>query len=792
MKPIRALAERRNGYSMLSRRVPLYRIVLRLILLLAGVGTLAACGNSSNSSSSETVGPLSGNWQFQLTTDGSFASVASPICPAPQGSASALLCLGGFLVQSKAEVTGQVQYSITLPSQPGMYCNSGSATVTGTLNGQNVTVTALAGPEKFVLTGTLSTDGSTMTGTYTSSGGSCGKAQTGAAWTATSVPPLSGAIQGSFHSTGSGSVTALVNQEFPVTGVLTQGSNNGASSVSVTGTLNFQGYPCLAEASVNGQISGNSVILQIIAPNGLTVGQIGGVPGTSLPNQASPVVFNRTSGGNVLRGSNGYALSTSGCKGGNVSGDIGNICLGVGTTKACSQPISLSPAFLTFPSQLLGSATTSQKLTLTNTDPSGTAQRLQLIFPGSSSTPSDFDGTPHFSEQDSCATSPDSPFTLSSQKSCTITVFFSPQESCPWLPIASIGGAAPSVCPPFLPALVGSPPGLTASLKVTCLTCNATMDNDTNFTAPVLGVGASAIQPSTPELDFGAEKAAEMNGAGGETSLPQSVSFTNQGASSVLILPAVSPVCGARPGVSAVELPRPATAGTIPGFQVVTGGISLINNPPAPNTVQYTCDVDLSSNKPSFQITSDNCSGAVLAPQQSCTLAIMYAPQPTAVVGGLDYFLELNTLECTSRATTNCEIDSGRFPVELKSNVASSLRMFPGAGLDFGPLPRNQTSPPLTITLQNDALIASPTTVNFTGSVVKGDYAETDDCGFSLTLGGGLPTSTSLAPGSSCTLSFTFTPKVLGFDPGSMTITFDGGLTPTPQTQTIFLRGFGQ
>ncbi|MGH9499523.1 MAG: hypothetical protein ACRD3L_10315 [Terriglobales bacterium] len=692
-------------------------------------------------------------------------------------------------MQSDGAVTGQAQYSITLPAQPGMYCDSGSAKVTGTVNGQSVAMTALAGSEKFALTGTLSSDGSTMSGTYSSSGGHCGNAQTGAAWIATSVPPLSGAIQGSFHSTGSGSVTALVNQEFSVTGFLTQGSNVGASSASITGTLNFQDYPCLDTASVSGEISGNSVILQIIALNGLTVGQIGAVAGPSKPG---PVVFNRTSAGSVLRGSDGYGLSTSGCKGGNVDGDIGNVCLGVGSTNACTQPISLSPAFLAFPSQPLGSATTSQKLTLTNTDPSGTDHSLQLIFPGASSTPSDFDGSPHFSERDTCTTSPDLPFTLASQKSCTVTVFFSPQQSCPWLPSVSLGGAPPSVCPPFLPASAGSPPGLAASLKVACLTCTSAMDSDTNFAAPVVGLGVSAIQPSTPELDFGAETAADKDGSGGEMSLPQSVSFTNLGASSVLILPAVTPVCGAIPGRSAVTLPRPAVAGTIPGFQVVTNTLSLISNPAAPNTVQYTCDVDLTSDKPSFQITSDNCSGALLTPRQSCSITITYAPQPTAVNGGLDYFLELNTLECLSNATADCEIDSGRFPVELKSNVASSLRMFPGAGLDFGPLPKGQTSLPLTITLQNDALIANPTTVNFTGNIEKGDYFETDDCGINPAPGVSPPPNASLAPGASCTLTVYFTPKVLGFDQGSMTLGFNGGLTPAPQTQTIFLRGFGQ
>jgi hypothetical protein len=91
---------------------------------------------------------------------------------------------GGFLLQSNSSVTGGVTYSISLPPQQQggapTLCNSGSAPVTGTLNGQNVTLTSVAGSQTFTLTGTLSGDGSTMMGTYASNDGQgCGTAQTG-------------------------------------------------------------------------------------------------------------------------------------------------------------------------------------------------------------------------------------------------------------------------------------------------------------------------------------------------------------------------------------------------------------------------------------------------------------------------------------------------------------------------------------------------------------------------------------------------------------------------------------
>jgi hypothetical protein len=155
---------------------------------------------------------------------------------------------------------------------------------------------------------------------------------------------------------------------------------------------------------------------------------------------------------------------------------------------------------------------------------------------------------------------------------------------------------------------------------------------------------------------------------------------------------------------------------------------------------------------------------------------ITFVPQPsTSLASGLDYFLELNSQQCNSATTTDCEIDSGRFPVELTANVASPLRMTPGAGLDFGIQTRGLPSAPLTITIFNDPKDPHAGPVNFTGNSIKGDFLETDNC-----LG-------SLAPGASCTMNVIFQPRVVGFDQGTITITY-----AVQQTQIIHLRGIGQ
>jgi hypothetical protein len=562
-------------------------------------------------------------------------------------------------------------------------------------------------------------------------------------------------VQGNFHSVLNPS---LKNQDFVVSGALMQGGNVGASSATVTGTLSFQGYPCLTSASVNGQVSGNSVILQIIATNGSNVGQIGAPLGLSNPSP-SPVAIVASSAGVVLQGANGYGVSTSACPGGNVPGDVGNVCLGLGSTASCTQPILLSPASLSFPAQQVGSAPTTQTITLTNNNLSGTPlSGLSLLFtlinpqPGLTSPfgPSDFDGLPSFTEQDNCASPAGSSFSLNPQQSCSITIAFSPQQSCPWLPSTALGGEPPSACP--------------FPLKAT-LTVNSPVSADslTAFAVPISGVGFSAVVPSTPELDFGSE-------AVGEASAPQLFSLTNQGSAPVQILPALSATC-TNPTVGVLTLPRPPAPGLIAGLQVDT---EIANN--GSTTINYLCDSDLSSKLPNFQISGDDCSGTLLLPQASCNLQISFVPQPsTPLNSGLDYFLELNTQQCSGTTTSNCEIDSGRFPVELTANLPSSLRMTPGAGLDFGIQTAGQAGAPQTITLFNDPKDPKAATVNFTGNLVKGDYTETDNCG------------SSLAPGSSCTITVTFRPRVVGFDPGTITI----GYT-VQQTQIIRLRGAGQ
>jgi hypothetical protein len=261
----------------------------------------------------------------------------------------------------------------------------------------------------------------------------------------------------------------------------------------------------------------------------------------------------------------------------------------------------------------------------------------------------------------------------------------------------------------------------------------------------------------------------------GESSLPQLLSFTNHSPNPVQILGSM-PCLNIPPVGGTNVLPRPLqTSSPVAGLQVVN------NISPDNTTVSYSCDSDPTSLKANFQISSDTCTGTLLTSQATCSLQVTLVPQPsTPLNAGLDYFLELNTVQCVAGLqTSDCEVDAGRFPVELKASPSTPLRLSPAAGIDFGAQAVGHGSGSQKITLLNDPADPNATTITLLGKIVaSGDYSESDDCPLSL------------APGAICTLSVTFKPKVLGSDPGTLTINYTPEASLSPQF--VYLRGTGQ
>lgn len=465
------------------------------IVLLAFTLILSACGGSSSGGSHQIPILLSGNWQFSMSSTPDLT---------PQSG-----FLGGFLVEKNGAVTGTANYSFTLLGDT-VPCSSGTATITGTLSSNTVTLQAVAGTLSFDFNGTAASDGvlSKIAGSFTSTStaGSQGEVPCGSAttsprgWTAASLPPLQGFIAGSFHSTGG--VSGLDHREFPVTGSISQGSNAGASSATLTGTINFvdpisnkPDYPCAASATIQGQISGNTVVLQLLEGDGSVIGQIG-APDES--GQIKPVTLDSSTKGYVLHSLLGtaYSATTTPCPGDSESstpGDLGSICIALGSTNACQQPVSIFPSALTFAAQAVGSNSAAQKITLQNNQASlldGLSMTLaNACPPGTPGTA----GCNFAVTMDSCdiAGNPlGSAFSLLPAQTCTIEITFTPQQA----------------------------DAFTATLTVNT---PASADNDTAFAVPITGRGVDAFTRRLPAPIVPRERSSGV-------SLPELLSFSTQ------------------------------------------------------------------------------------------------------------------------------------------------------------------------------------------------------------------------------------------------------------------------
>jgi hypothetical protein len=449
-------------------------------VLLAATMMLSGCGGGSSSSVVPVDTTLSGNWQFMMA-------------PPADGSYLGGL-LGVFLLQTNSSATGSATYAVSLPDLP-YPCNSGSATVTGMMTTENAwQLTAVAGTQTFTLTGTLSLDGLTMAGTYDSTAGTagdgspCGTAQTGLQWSAVLIPPLTGSLTGNFHSAGG--AAGLTEQDFLVSGALVQAPNAGGSSAVVTGTLTFlnsladeSDYPCFTVAALYGQVSGNSIALQITGSDGTQWGLIGEPVGSLGSTGVNPVTVDAVHGGYALEGAGpSYSVATNACPGslGNISeaGDFGSICLALNGVSACQQPITLSPSALTFETQTVGAPPAYQTITMANASGSALGGVTFSLVNNS--------GAANYTETDACgvngAPSQGQPFNLVAGQSCAVTISFGPLETC-------AVGNPPDQCP--------SP--LNATLVV------ITPSDGMIISMPITGTATSEEAAATNQLDVSAE-----------------------------------------------------------------------------------------------------------------------------------------------------------------------------------------------------------------------------------------------------------------------------------------------
>jgi len=272
--------------------------VLATLSLCGFLFMFTGCGG--NSAIAPFSGPLTGNWQINLTQR----------YPTPPTALSA----AGFLVQTTNSLTGSVQGPSIFGSNGVTGCG-GVGQVTGTVSGQNVTFSLNPGATVFNFTGSISADYQSMSGTYQALGGVCYGDPTSGTWMATFVPSLTGNYTGELTDSTYMSVLTGANPAAPiiVTASLSQSSNANSSTATVTGTINAVGYPCFTKAYLSGTINGANVYLGVFDYSGVQIGTLG-VPGTGADGIGTPATVMASSTGISLvgTGTGGLALGNGG------------------------------------------------------------------------------------------------------------------------------------------------------------------------------------------------------------------------------------------------------------------------------------------------------------------------------------------------------------------------------------------------------------------------------------------------------------------------------------------------
>lgn len=248
------------------------KIIVATLLVVVLV-IAVACGGTNSAPAAN--GPLTGNWQFNLSQQ----------YPLPPTAVS----ISGFLQSVSTSLTG----SVAVPTGPSGNCG-GVAPLTGSVNGQNVSFSVSQNGTVLTFTGTVDFSFGTMSGSYSGPAGTCFNKPTTGTWSAFLVPAISGSFTGTLSNSvymgDLGDTTPI-----PVSGTLTQSSAQG-SNASVTGTITATGYPCMSTATLVGTVSGQNLILAVYSYTGEQIGYLGG------GNTGAPVTIASGSSGTSLSG----------------------------------------------------------------------------------------------------------------------------------------------------------------------------------------------------------------------------------------------------------------------------------------------------------------------------------------------------------------------------------------------------------------------------------------------------------------------------------------------------------
>ncbi len=301
--------------------------IVRTTLLALILMAAAACSSNNSNSTTAPNGPLTGNWQFNLSQE--------------QPPPATALSVSGFLQESGTSVAG----SVSVPTDPTGNCG-GVVSLTGSTNGQNISFSIDQNGTVLNFTGAVDYSSGSMSGSYAGEAGTCFSRPTTGTWTAVQVPSISGSFTGNLSDSEYMLVLTGLNPPtpIPISGTLTQSASANGSNASVTGTITATGYPCFNTATLVGTISGQNLYLAVYSYTGEEIGSLGIVgDAATVTSDSSGISLSGklTLGG--IAGSGEYGPCPA-IENGLVQ-DSANACLAIGpqTGSVCSGSTNAAP-----------------------------------------------------------------------------------------------------------------------------------------------------------------------------------------------------------------------------------------------------------------------------------------------------------------------------------------------------------------------------------------------------------------------------------------------------------------
>ena len=412
-------------------------------------------------------------------------------------------------------------------------------------------------------------------------------------------------------------------------------------------------------------------------------------------------------------------------------------------SSASTGTITLSPTSLIFTSQLVGSTSAPQKVTVTNTGSAALAL-------------SGFTVAGAFAEKSTCPTS------LPMSASCTVSVTFTPKAA----------GAATGT---LTIANSSSTPQATIALKGTAFTSTGGITvspSALTFASQVVGATSAALMVTVANSSSAAITLSSFSVAGpfAETN---TCPATLAAAASCTVKVTFSPTAtGAAVGSLAIANSGPSPQvtvqlsgqGSLPfgGLTMTPAALTftpqLVSTTSAAQIVRVANTsisvISIASVTISGPFAETTTCGAILAPAASCTVSVTFTPAAAGAAAGT---LTIANGSPTPNATVSLS-GKGTAPT-------GGITLYPGA-ITFYPQAVGTTSTAHNIKVTNTSSLA----ISLTGFTVVGPFGETTTCG------------ASLAPGQSCTVAITFAPVASGVAAGTLAVANSGVNSPVMAT----------